>query len=279
VSPRWAALAVLVLAVPANAGAQAPPKASPADRLAALKKAHKEAEADYFKAMRALPDTPEGNKKAMEVMKAYDKGQSDRFLVAVELAKDNPKSAFGLAALEWVLTIPRSYYLPAGKPALELVTKYHAMNPKVGKMIAWVGYYLPHEQAGTHTAAVALIKAVAAKNPDRTARGQAVMALAWQAKGAFDFAEYKKSADVDRRAAEAEKAFEAVLKDYADCPRLIRENARSLGEEARQELFALRHLRISKVAPDIEGEDLDGVKFKLSDYRGKVVVLDFWGDW
>lgn len=33
------------------------------------------------------------------------------------------------------------------------------------------------------------------------------------------------------------------------------------------------------VAPDIEGVDLDGVKFKLSDYAGKVVMLDFWGDW
>jgi cytochrome oxidase Cu insertion factor (SCO1/SenC/PrrC family) len=32
-------------------------------------------------------------------------------------------------------------------------------------------------------------------------------------------------------------------------------------------------------APEIEGEDLDGVKFKLSDYRGKVVVIDFWGNW
>jgi cytochrome oxidase Cu insertion factor (SCO1/SenC/PrrC family) len=36
---------------------------------------------------------------------------------------------------------------------------------------------------------------------------------------------------------------------------------------------------IGKVAPDIEGVDVDGKKFKLSDYRGKVVVLDFWGDW
>ncbi|MBT7257007.1 MAG: redoxin domain-containing protein [Planctomycetaceae bacterium] len=34
-----------------------------------------------------------------------------------------------------------------------------------------------------------------------------------------------------------------------------------------------------KVAPEIAAEDIDGVKFKLSDYRGKVVVLDFWGDW
>jgi hypothetical protein len=33
------------------------------------------------------------------------------------------------------------------------------------------------------------------------------------------------------------------------------------------------------VAPDIEGKDLDDVAFKLSDYRGKVVFLDYWGDW
>ena len=38
-------------------------------------------------------------------------------------------------------------------------------------------------------------------------------------------------------------------------------------------------LNIGKVAPEIEAEDIDGEKFKLSDYRGKVVVLDFWGDW
>ncbi len=36
---------------------------------------------------------------------------------------------------------------------------------------------------------------------------------------------------------------------------------------------------IGQVAPEIEGEDLDGVRFRLSDYRGKVVVLDFWGNW
>ena len=36
---------------------------------------------------------------------------------------------------------------------------------------------------------------------------------------------------------------------------------------------------IGDLAPEIEGQDLDGVKFKLGDYRGKVVVLDFWGNW
>jgi hypothetical protein len=32
-------------------------------------------------------------------------------------------------------------------------------------------------------------------------------------------------------------------------------------------------------APEIEGQDADGKTFKLSDYRGKVVVLDFWARW
>lgn len=31
-----------------------------------------------------------------------------------------------------------------------------------------------------------------------------------------------------------------------------------------------------KVAPDSSGIDADGKKFQLSDYRGKVVLLDFW---
>jgi len=50
-------------------------------------------------------------------------------------------------------------------------------------------------------------------------------------------------------------------------------------ETAKAELFEMQNLVIGKVAPEIEGEDVDGKKVKLSDYRGKVVVLDFWGDW
>lgn len=30
---------------------------------------------------------------------------------------------------------------------------------------------------------------------------------------------------------------------------------------------------------EISGEDIDGEEFSLSDYEGKVVMLDFWGDW
>lgn len=44
-------------------------------------------------------------------------------------------------------------------------------------------------------------------------------------------------------------------------------------------LYEQEHLAIGAVAPEIEGPDLDGVSFKLSDYRGKVVLLDYWGFW
>lgn len=44
-------------------------------------------------------------------------------------------------------------------------------------------------------------------------------------------------------------------------------------------IFEMTRLQVGMVAPEIEGKDLDGNPMKLSDYRGKVLVLDFWGDW
>ncbi len=37
--------------------------------------------------------------------------------------------------------------------------------------------------------------------------------------------------------------------------------------------------RVGTAAPDLAGVDFDGVKFKLSDYRGKVVMISFWASW
>ena len=53
----------------------------------------------------------------------------------------------------------------------------------------------------------------------------------------------------------------------------------TLGKAAQREVFELEHLLPGMVAPEIQGEDIGGQTFKLSDYRGKVVMLDFWGDW
>lgn len=38
-------------------------------------------------------------------------------------------------------------------------------------------------------------------------------------------------------------------------------------------------VKVGEVAPDFEIMDGDGKSWKLSDYRGKAVLLDFWGFW
>ncbi len=40
----------------------------------------------------------------------------------------------------------------------------------------------------------------------------------------------------------------------------------------------IRLVGIGKPAPPIEGEDIEGKPMKLSDFKGKVVVLNFWED-
>jgi AhpC/TSA family len=73
----------------------------------------------------------------------------------------------------------------------------------------------------------------------------------------------------------AEKLLTEGLAAFSD----VKLKGRTVVEIAEPVLFVLQNLSIGKTAPDIEGTDFDEIAFKLSDYRGKVVVLDFWGDW
>ncbi|MCB9889188.1 MAG: redoxin domain-containing protein [Planctomycetes bacterium] len=86
-----------------------------------------------------------------------------------------------------------------------------------------------------------------------------------------------RSADPAKLAARAETLYEKV-QSTPEFAKLSHYRG-TLGAAAKSNLFELRSLSIGKTAPDIVGEDVDGNPMKLSDYRGKVVVLDFWGDW
>ena len=48
---------------------------------------------------------------------------------------------------------------------------------------------------------------------------------------------------------------------------------------AESSLFELEHLQVGMKAPDFEAVDQGGEGFRLSDYGGKVVLVDFWGFW
>ena len=82
----------------------------------------------------------------------------------------------------------------------------------------------------------------------------------------------------------AESLFQRVVDEFADVSGDLVLNGRTLprgtlGEQAAPALFEMQNLSVGKVAPEIAAEDIEGIDFKLSDYRGKVVMLDFWGHW
>ena len=91
-----------------------------------------------------------------------------------------------------------------------------------------------------------------------------------------DYLEGLRRRDRAKAAEEAEALLVRATRDYGD---VKLPDGETVAEKAGPELFGIRHLSVGKVAPDIEGVDQDGVKFKLSDYRGKVVLLDFWSEY
>jgi hypothetical protein len=53
----------------------------------------------------------------------------------------------------------------------------------------------------------------------------------------------------------------------------------SFADVAQGMSFEWNNLRVGHKIPDLSGVDMDGVPFKLSDYAGKVMFLDFWAFW
>ena len=83
------------------------------------------------------------------------------------------------------------------------------------------------------------------------------------------------STDMAKLAQQLEQVYQRMADSFSD----VDIGDEKMGEIASRSLFRIRHLSIGRVAPEIESEDISGKKFKLSDYRGKVVVLSFWGHW
>lgn len=52
-----------------------------------------------------------------------------------------------------------------------------------------------------------------------------------------------------------------------------------VGKRADSEVFRQEHLSPGALAPDFEGKTIDGAPLKLSEQRGKIVLVDFFGFW
>lgn len=52
-----------------------------------------------------------------------------------------------------------------------------------------------------------------------------------------------------------------------------------IAQDANEEQIKATLVKVGEIAPDFEVEMLDGQKVRLSELRGKVVMLNFWASW
>jgi hypothetical protein len=149
--------------------------------------------------------------------------------------------------------------------AIRLAEK-HPKDPVAKEALTWAFQRLERNPAA---GSEKLLRSVMEKGTTKEAQGLAAFSLAKRFDALADGEEDEKKAEKLRE--EAAKVYETVLAKYAD----VEGKDGPIGKAAKAALS----LGIGKEVPDIEGQDADGKKFKLSDYRGKVVLLDFWGNW
>jgi hypothetical protein len=194
---------------------------------------------------------------------------------ALALVEENPKDEAALRAIQFVTTYGR------GKPvsdATKLLVAHHVENPKIADMVVPLSRNVTAETTS-------FLKAVLARNPDRDAKGRAAYLLA------SGLADQIENAKTDEAATKLETETLAMLKrigdEFADVhlmkiPANVKATPRLLGKLAAADakgIGNIKNLRVGKAAPEIEGPDMDEKMFKLSDYKGKVVLIDFWGHW
>ncbi|MCA8941509.1 MAG: hypothetical protein KDB80_03025 [Planctomycetes bacterium] len=161
--------------------------------------------------------------------------------------------------LVWIVRNGVGFDDAAVHAAFDTLSSKHADTPEVAGIVPMLDYLARFVGEDRIKAFVAKVKE-ANDDPD---------VLGWLA--FHEYADTIEKAPID--SAEFAKAKEVLL------ARLEKVTDKYLRNSIRGAIDTREKFGIGNVAPDIEGIDLDGVAFKLSDYKGKVIFLDFWGDW
>jgi hypothetical protein len=219
----------------------------------------------------------------------------------LELVEQNPKAQFVLDALSQVIT--QEYWLntytshpgwgqesPEAK-AIALLLRDHLQSDRLGETCKRVNF-------GFRQQCETFLRTVLAKSPHREVQGQACLRLAQFLAGRVEKLDsMKEQPEMVRRyeslfgkeyiaalrrqdhaqvMKEAEALYERASQSYGDVKLPYDE---TVGEVAQRDLFEIQHLTVGKMVAEIDGEDQDSLPFKLSDYRGKVVLLYFWSEY
>jgi len=285
---QWRA-AVTTLALAAASPAFGEPPAGLKGRLDAIAKAHEEAHRTFSRDLQGKT-TEEAREPAIERYLTEVRKNTAEILALVRSSPDDPAV---VEALKFVIKTARAGPGDESYRAMEIL-RDHVRDPGMGDLCGWIFYFTHAPVAGS------LLRSVMDQHPDRDDRGRACHMLAVYLKGQARMVRrvrekparideyvhsrhkeaterFAKEADPDALEREAGSLLERVVTEFADVE--DSPGGRRLGAIAEGELFALRNLSVGKVAPELTGEDHEGKPFAPGDFRGKVVVLTFSGNW
>jgi len=115
------------------------------------------------------------------------------------------------------------------------------------------------------------LRTILEKNTHRMVRNRALFALASVVQRGGE-----------ARQPEAERLYHQFITEFKDQPQAYNPDVfieKMYLTQAQAEIAEIASRGLGKPAPELEGEDLAGKPLKLSDFRGKVVLLSFWATW
>jgi hypothetical protein len=224
--------------------------------------------------LRAILDKNPSQEVKAEAFLALARQMQARVALVKQL-KENPQAAKSVEesygkdhVLELQQADPAKLGAEADKLYAELTEKYLPdLKPTAIAVLCQQLYYTDDSEM--------LLRALYTRDKRDEVRGVACLALAQVLIRRADNLASNDAQTASRLHKEGEKLLEEAAGKYADVKTAF---DGPVGRKARSELFDLRYLSAGKAAPDIQGTDQDGKSFKLSDYKGKVVLLDFWSE-
>ncbi len=184
-----------------------------------------------------------------------------RVLAAVESSTSTGEPVAGII---WLLT--QAAGTAESEKALELLKNRYASAAGIAPAVKALEYRTL-EQAGP------VLDAIVKTNAHAEEKAAALYAL-----GMLHFRQMEAAVDPAVAEAAKNKASDLFQELVATYPQTLVQGL-PLADQAGKMLFEMSNLSVGSPVPEISGQDIDGQAFKISDYRGKHVVLVFWGGW
>jgi peroxiredoxin len=240
-----------------------------ADRFEQLRRDFKAREQQFYADLNAARDD---SQKVNNLNDEFQRDWSKSIKEATALVAahgDDP------AVFDGLLLIVGTLRMALREDLIPIATRYAVVDPRAGEF----AFSLRNRSRESEDYAKTILKQIATQHPLRAVRGQATFALGdWYRQTALPHGQKPPPEQQQNEyLAKARRSYKDALEQFPDVS--TPDGRFTLRVKVTAELARLENrlkLEIGQPAPEISGVDLDGQPLRLSDYRGKVVVICFW---